>query len=1095
MASEFTILNREFWMPDYSGKTCFKCEKPFNAVRRRHHCRYCGLIFCANCSSPKKQLENGNWIYRSCEKCLVMLQTPRPRPSMHLATPSMTSPEILLKMNEDSKLQESSELKSKFIEIKRTESKVKDLLSELTTDYHKGFNEYSNEFLETRAQALLLELGINQAWESTIIKIVKQIVSTLCPSIRYRQDAMSIASYLKFVLVKYSDDSLTKYINGVIIKKNTANKRMTKAFDKPKLLILSGSADFGGSEKKLVAMHKLVDQEENYTKIMVKKIKSMGPNIILIENSMPLNALNELISLNIATFVKVKLKDLELVARCTLGKVLNSLDQSSNTSIYLGDCGKFFVEAIGKENYAHFIDPEYPTLVSTIILSGPSIEMLKKIKIAIKRLSVEYRNIRIERSFLIQGSVNVVPHIFINFYATNADYKMISVCQNKICHKTRKLNLDFYGKNDRTLGEFLSNASKTIDDLCEYECGQPLKNHVFYYIKGDRRAKLVISKSNSGSNDEIVMTRACKHCKKLDECSVLLSKATWEYSFHKFIYNFFIKVAIFGNSLRCHHDFYSSRFIFYLSGARIFIEREENPIYELVPQLTSFEYASQSLESDFNQLKSTVKSVLDQLDHIDRDLREKIKREGQEEETEWDVLREKANSIKEAIDKTTNKLMKSQLSSYPSQLCLENYKRSLFFKCCDIKVQLETTINNILRIKLGYKLAEPETIRIREMAIDANLSLKTLEEPTSVFLSAEPFSEKDAFLDSPSFKTLRNGAMTLPLGQGGQWISVEEKDRLSIVAYTLNSISYHQSIINKEAQEDFNEYFENELLSTPDPHFVFEVSNYEEAKRKEDLRILYGERLTITVTVYFAKKFEALRKAWYGLGDEFLQSIIRSERLDDLPGKRRSFISHDKRFILKVLSESEFAMFLELAPNYFRHMYKHCFKGMPSRLMKTVGGYKIKVTNHSTGWTRNEYLILMQYLRYQMPEDSESYDLKGVSKYCQEKGKVDLSFLEDFRGLPICLNQEMSEVLNAGIWNDTILLAKQNIIDYSLLLVVSKSEKKVAAAIMDYFQLCDLNKAITGNALKEDSNPPLLPLAYKERFRLMITQGYFCCAE
>lgn len=764
---------------------------------------------------------------------------------------------------------------------------------------------------------------------------------------------MSIANYLKFILVKWPNDSLTEYVNGIILKKNTANKRMTKSFENPKLLILEGSTDFGSSDKKLVAMHKLVDQEENYTKILVKRIKSMGPNVVLIENSMPLKAINELIALNITTFIKVKLKDLQLIARCTLGKVLNSVDQSSNTSTYLGECGKFSIKPIAQINYAHFTDPEYSTLAGTIILSGPDKVLLKKIKEAIKCLSIEFRNVRLERSLYLQGSVQAISNIFYLFHQKKADYKMIAICGNRICHKTRSLNIDFYSKSDKTLGEYLSKTSKYIEKECEYECGMTLKNHVFYCIKGDLRVKISLSRSNSGSHDEIVLTRSCKFCKKQDESSVLINKATWEYSFHKFINNFFTKVELFSTSRRCHHDFYSSRFIFYLSGVRILIEREDNSIYELMPQLFDDEFILENnqvlFQNNFKHFKATGKAVLEQLEFSATDLIEKIRKEGKEEETEWDVLRDKANNSKEIVAKTLSKLVKVQVTEFSSQLLLENLKRKLYFKCCNLKVQLETTLNNILRIKLGYKLAEPECINIREVPIDSHLSVKTLEEPTFLFLSAEPFSEKDKFLDSASFKALKSGSLTLPLGHGAQCISVEEKDRLSIVAYTLNSVSYHQTITYTEAQEDFKDHIESDLFGNSDLHFVFEVSNYEDTKRKDDLRILYGERLTITVSVYFAKKFEALRRSWYGSGDEFLQSIVRSERLEEAAGKRRSFISHDNRFILKVLSETEFSMFLELAPNYFKHMYRYIFKNMPSRLMKMVGAYKIKVTNHSTG--------------------------------------------------------------------------------------------------------------------------------------------------
>lgn len=34
--------DKEFWMPDEQCKECYKCHKPFNVLRRRHHCRICG---------------------------------------------------------------------------------------------------------------------------------------------------------------------------------------------------------------------------------------------------------------------------------------------------------------------------------------------------------------------------------------------------------------------------------------------------------------------------------------------------------------------------------------------------------------------------------------------------------------------------------------------------------------------------------------------------------------------------------------------------------------------------------------------------------------------------------------------------------------------------------------------------------------------------------------------------------------------------------------------------------------------------------------------------------------------------------------------
>ncbi|CEG72455.1 Putative 1-phosphatidylinositol-3-phosphate 5-kinase [Rhizopus microsporus] len=43
--------DKEFWMPDEQCKECYKCRKPFTLLRRKHHCRTCGQIFCGKCAS------------------------------------------------------------------------------------------------------------------------------------------------------------------------------------------------------------------------------------------------------------------------------------------------------------------------------------------------------------------------------------------------------------------------------------------------------------------------------------------------------------------------------------------------------------------------------------------------------------------------------------------------------------------------------------------------------------------------------------------------------------------------------------------------------------------------------------------------------------------------------------------------------------------------------------------------------------------------------------------------------------------------------------------------------------------------------------
>jgi 1-phosphatidylinositol-3-phosphate 5-kinase len=41
---------KQYWVDDNAVKACYECDTPFTMLVRRHHCRICGRIFCANCT-------------------------------------------------------------------------------------------------------------------------------------------------------------------------------------------------------------------------------------------------------------------------------------------------------------------------------------------------------------------------------------------------------------------------------------------------------------------------------------------------------------------------------------------------------------------------------------------------------------------------------------------------------------------------------------------------------------------------------------------------------------------------------------------------------------------------------------------------------------------------------------------------------------------------------------------------------------------------------------------------------------------------------------------------------------------------------------
>lgn len=66
------------WVPDELVDSCTSCRLSFNLIRRRHHCRNCGQIYCNNCSSHSVPLSHigYNKPVRVCDRCFVALANP-----------------------------------------------------------------------------------------------------------------------------------------------------------------------------------------------------------------------------------------------------------------------------------------------------------------------------------------------------------------------------------------------------------------------------------------------------------------------------------------------------------------------------------------------------------------------------------------------------------------------------------------------------------------------------------------------------------------------------------------------------------------------------------------------------------------------------------------------------------------------------------------------------------------------------------------------------------------------------------------------------------------------------------------------------------
>lgn len=102
-------------------------------------------------------------------------------------------------------------------------------------------------------------------------------------------------------------------------------------------------------------------------------------------------------------------------------------------------------------------------------------------------------------------------------------------------------------------------------------------------------------------------------------------------------------------------------------------------------------------------------------------------------------------------------------------------------------------------------------------------------------------------------------------------------------------------------------------------------------------------KVKYTVTCYFAKSFEALRRTCCPSELDFVRSLSRCKKWGAQGGKSNVFFAKtlDDRFIIKQVTKTELESFTKFAPAYFKYLSDSISTGSPTCLAKILGIYQV----------------------------------------------------------------------------------------------------------------------------------------------------------
>ncbi|XP_039016949.1 1-phosphatidylinositol-3-phosphate 5-kinase FAB1A-like isoform X2 [Hibiscus syriacus] len=388
-----------------------------------------------------------------------------------------------------------------------------------------------------------------------------------------------------------------------------------------------------------------------------------------------------------------------------------------------------------------------------------------------------------------------------------------------------------------------------------------------------------------------------------------------------------------------------------------------------------------------------------------------------------------------------------------------------------------------------------------------------------------------------SFRELerQSGArLLLPIGINDTVVPVYDDEPTSIISYALVSSDYHSQMSELERPKDASESAVSSSLFDSMNALSINSSNGSLGSGDDSILSLSGSfsslvsdpisytqafhakvsftddgplgKVKYSVTCYYAKRFESLRRTCCPSEMDFVRSLSRCKKWGAQGGKSNVFFAKtlDDRFIIKQVTKTELESFIMFGPAYFKYLSDSINTRSPTCLAKILGIYQVSARHLKGGKESKMDVLVMENLLFRR-NITRLYDLKGSSRsrYNPDttgtnKVLLDQNLIEAMPTSPIFVGSKAKRLLERAVWNDTSFLALIDVMDYSLLVGVDEEKHELVLGIIDFMRQYTWDKHLetwvkTSGILGGTRNAPptvISPQQYKKRFRKAMT-AYF----
>lgn len=254
-----------------------------------------------------------------------------------------------------------------------------------------------------------------QAWLGVLLPLAWQAVARVKPNVP-AGDSMDIREYVKVKRLPGGKPTDTSYVYGFVTNKHVATKTMQRSLPlvNARVVIVSFPIAYGSgryeSDTDYVSLDHLVAQEQEYIRVLVRRILALRPHLLIAQDVVSRSAIDLLEAAGVVVAWDFKPSAVQAIARCTQAEIISSIDRFA-LNPRLGRAAMFDVHTYTLASTAEATKPlmrfEGPNRVTsgTVLLRGEGPYTLRKLKIILHFLVYAARNLYLEERLLIdQGA-------------------------------------------------------------------------------------------------------------------------------------------------------------------------------------------------------------------------------------------------------------------------------------------------------------------------------------------------------------------------------------------------------------------------------------------------------------------------------------------------------------------------------------------------------------------------------------------------------------------------------------------------------------------------------------------------------------------